>query len=100
MGLQEKDYGNPASGRASRRTVELENDETDLMQCLYRRPEFATYHAGDRLWVARMLQREMEMLQERQKGIGAKVRQLNNRLQDLEQPGLEATRDLLESVIA
>ena len=71
-----------------------DDDEVELMQYLGRIPEFATYHASDKYWVARMLQKELEMYQEMGKGIGAKIRQLLNAMIQMEEMAPESVREL------
>ena len=69
--------------KAGRTQIIVDDDEMGLMQHLARIPEFATYHAGDRFWLARMLQRELEMRQEMQQGIGARLRRLRTVVDEL-----------------
>ena len=63
--------------------------------------EVTTYKPGDRFWVARMLQKELELLQGLQKGIGAKVNQLLRCLLELEglHPGVSDLVDMLRAVV-
>ena len=70
------------------------------MQYLQRIPAFAEYRTGDRFWLARMLQRELEMLQAMQKGVGAKIRQLMQLLNNMEGKVHESIRDLVDMLRA
>ena len=73
-----------------------DDDEVILMQYMQRIPAFAEYKTGDRFWLARMMQKQLELLQSMQKGIGAKLRQLMNVVHGMElRPGV---RDLVEMI--
>ena len=86
--------------RAGRMCHDIEDDTTSLMQYLQRIPAFAEYKTGDRFWLARMLQRELEMLQTMQKGVGAKIRQLLQLLNNTEGMINEGIRDLVDMLHA
>ena len=86
--------------RAGKICHDIEGDETMLMQYMQRIPAFAEFKNGDRFWVARMLQKELELLQSLQKGIGVKIRQLLQRLQELEGQLHHGVRDLVDMLRA
>ena len=86
--------------QAGRVCHEVADDAASLMQYLHRIPAFAEYKIGDRFWVAKMLQRELEMLQAMQKGVGAKIRQLMQMLEAMEGTFHEGVRDLVDMLKA
>ena len=66
------------------------------MQYLQRIPAFAEFKSGDRFWLARMLQKELELLQSMQKGVGVRIRQLMIAVNDMESGLHPGVRDLVE----
>ena len=88
--------------RAGQVCHEVDGDEVSMMQYMNRIPAFAEYQSGDRFWVARMLQKELELLQAMGKGIGAKLRQLLNAIANIENAlhqGLRDLSDMLRAVV-